>query len=292
MVLVIGGTGYVGTRITELFVRDNIDYSILDTKEDVHLNHYYVGNILDKDSLKTAVSMADTVLYLAGAHLSNYEQNYDFLIKGLLNCLELCREYHVKRFIYASNGAVYSNIDGRKTCVEEDDVCIEEGEKTYSSLICRAERLLQNEAERENMRCVILRIGEVYGPGIYNPCSKKSVSLLGDGSSVSSKIHITDFINILYKIILDSKIEGVFNICDCCPVEQITFYQYIKEHNRDFLIKRSEYDGTNERLYWSIFGLRTLNINMSNEKICKVLKYDYVYKTYREGLNSLFSDVG
>lgn len=292
MILVIGGNGYIGSEITRLFVKDNIDYSILDTKKGVHQDRCYVGNVLDKDSLRTAISMADTVLYLAGAHLSNYEQNFDFLIKGLLNCLELCREYHVKRFIYASNGAVYSDIDGRKICAEEDAVCSEEKKKTYSSLICKAERLLQNEAEREKMKCVILRIGEVYGQGIYNPCSKKSVSLLGNGSSVSSKIHIVDFINILYKIVLNSRIEGVFNICDCCPVAQITFYQYIKAHKKDFLIKLLKYDHMSERLYWSIFGLRTLNINMSNEKICKTLEYDFVYKTYREGLNSLFSDVG
>ena len=291
MILVIGGNGYIGSKITDLFERDNIDYSVLDIKKGVQQDHYYVGNVLNKDSLKTAISMAETVLYLAGAHLSNYEQNYNFLIKGLSNCLDLCREYHVKRFIYASNGAVYNDINVRKVYAEEDAICGEEKERTYVNLIRKAEWLLQNYAEREKMKCVILRIGEVYGSGIYNPCSKKSVSLLGDGSSVSSKIHITDLKNILYKIVIDSRIEGVFNICDCCPVEQFTFYQYIKEHKKDFLIKHLEYDHTSERLYWSVFGLRTFNVNMSNEKICKTLEYYFVYRTYREGLKSLFSDV-
>lgn len=291
MILVIGGNGYIGSQITGLFERDNIEYSVLDLKRGARKAQYYVGNVLNKDSLRTAISMADTILYLAGAHLSNYEQNCDFIIKGLSNCLELCREYRVKRFIYASNGAVYSDIGVRKVYAEEDTVCGEERERTYGSLIGRAERLLQAEAERGKMKCVILRLGEIYGPGIYNPCIKKSVTLLGDGRSMSSKIHTADLNNILYKIIVDFRIEGIFNICDCCPVEQLTFYQYIKEHNQDFLIKHSEYDHASERLYWSIFGLRTLDVNMTNEKICKTLEYDFVYKTYREGLNSLFSGV-
>lgn len=290
MILVIGGNGYIGSRITEKFLENNIPYRVLDTKQNCLKENCFVGNVLDKESLREAVSNADTIIYLAGAHLSNYEQNYDFLIHGLSNCLELCSEYQVKRIIYASNGAVYHDEGKTKVYTEDDKLYIDEEKREYSSLICKAEHMLLDASQLERMQCVILRIGEVYGPDTYNPCLKKSVSLLGNGKTVSSKIHITDLINMLYKIVVDTSIEGIFNVCDCHPVEQLDFHEYIQKHNLEFRIKNIEYDSSIERLYWSIFGLRTRNINMSNQKICEKLKYELIYKTYKEGLNSLFID--
>lgn len=292
MILIIGCGGYIGSRLAAhlldkgLSVRGFIlphEYrackSLIDRGLDCR-----IGDLTKTEDFRKICRNVDCVYYLAGGHFRTIQRTKEVYIDGMRRLLDALQYEQVCRFLYASNGAVYGNLNG-PFHREEEAV---QPKHPFGLIVREAEQLLLQEA---SFRPIILRIGEVYGSGKYNLFHYKTnhLTLLGNGQNYMSLIHEYDLLSLLVMApnCLDS---GIYNISDNFPVIQSEFYRKIEAICGHAFFKWIDQKGMPERILFSIHGLRSLSIKMSNQKIIKATNYKFRYPDYKVGLQKLWQD--
>lgn len=111
-IAVIGGSGFVGSKLIDLLVNQH-EYGIknIDKLPSISFPDLSVlGDVLDKDSLTTLLKDIDVVVLLAAEHrddVTPVAAYYDVNVGGLKNTLEAMKENNVSRLIFASSVAIY-----------------------------------------------------------------------------------------------------------------------------------------------------------------------------------------
>ena len=224
-VLVTGGCGYTGTRLTEaLLARTPHDVVVVDTQ--------WFGNYLTPNPRLT-VQAADlrntdaidfrgveTVFHLAGiandpaADLNPYA-SWDVNVLATMRLADRAARQGLKQLVFASSGSVYG-VASEPRVTEETVLCpISEYNKTKMV----AERVLLSYAG--SMVTTIIRPATVCGPSprmrldltvnllTMQALTKGSMTVLG-GSQVRPNIHIDDLVRV-YLFALDRRLAGVYN---------------------------------------------------------------------------------
>lgn len=109
-ILLIGGAGFVGTRLAEL-TKDQFKISILDKNQ----SHFFPelvekGDVRNLEDLQVALRDQETVILLAAEHrddVSPVSLYYDVNVQGVKNVLEAMDKNGVKNIIFTSSVAVY-----------------------------------------------------------------------------------------------------------------------------------------------------------------------------------------
>lgn len=117
-ILVIGGSGLVGSMITPYLKQDH-DITVFDLQapSDPELS-YHQGNITKFDDLANAMKGMEGLVYMAMGSLEwdtirGIETAYDINIKGIHLALKAAHEAGVKQAVYTSSMSVYSSLMGR-----------------------------------------------------------------------------------------------------------------------------------------------------------------------------------
>ena len=108
--VVIGGSGFVGTRLIELLKQEYLVQNI-DKRE----SHFYnditvIGDVRDQTSIARHLAGADVVVLLAAEHrddVSPISLYYDVNVQGMRNVLKSMEDNNVKRIVFTSSVAVY-----------------------------------------------------------------------------------------------------------------------------------------------------------------------------------------
>ncbi|MDE6252890.1 MAG: NAD(P)-dependent oxidoreductase [Lachnospiraceae bacterium] len=299
MILVTGCLGYIGNKIVRALLKEGYKVRGLVMKKQVKEAdelkelgmEVFIGDLLYEDSLTGIGEDIDIVFHLAGIHSSvkNMEELYVNGTKTLFRVLE-CSP--VRLIIFSSNASVYGSyiINNTVMTEEAEDLVIEH---PFAEITKNAEEVIKREAGKNNVKYIILRIGEVYGYNKYNLIKKAQhpFSMLGNGENYVSLIHIDDLINVLM-LCIDGLEEGVYNVCDSNPCVKKELFRYVAKLSNKYEPVWLDTNDIEERIMNSIHGLRMLSINMSNEKLCKRVGYKLLYKDYMEGLNSLLEYEG
>lgn len=282
-VLITGCTGYIGSRLVYEILSRGYHVRGLVQDKDVETEcvsdlkkrgmEVWIGDLTQSDSIKGIGKDANILVHLAGLH-STVDKMTDLYVNGTRNLLNEIDEKKIEKIIFSSSGAVYGD-RGSEILTEEVTL---EPKHPFGIISNNAEEIISNYGKkRANVDTIIFRIGEVYGPGIYNPFNRISfqgLSAFGDGTDYSSYIEIEDVINI-FMLAMNNKIEGIFNLVDDMPVPRREFYQSISDLSGGIPIKWVNMDTLPERIRLSIHGLRMLSIRMSNNKIKDVLNYHF-----------------
>lgn len=112
-VVIIGGSGFVGTRLIELLNREPEKYNVKNI--DLLPSHFYndqttIGDVRDFSRMKEALKGADLVVLLAAQHrddVSPVSLYYDTNVKGMEITLKAMEANDVKRLVFFSSVAVY-----------------------------------------------------------------------------------------------------------------------------------------------------------------------------------------
>ena len=235
-ILVTGGAGYVGCILVPKLLDKNYDVIVVDSMLygddglDSVKNHNNLkiinGDIRDKNLINNVTKKSDTVIHLAS--ISNdpsfdlnpvlgRQTNYD-AVKNLVN---LSKKNKVKRFIYASTGAVY----GVKKEPEVTEDLPLNPLTDYAKYKALGEKILLDEVN-DDFNGTVIRSSTVCG---YSPrqrldlvvnvltahaVNNRVITVFG-GEQKRPNIHIDDSTNCYIKLIEEEsdKINGeIFNI--------------------------------------------------------------------------------
>ena len=192
-VLLIGGSGFLGSHVADALSDAGYDVHILDISQSIWLRKdqkMIIGDILDHELVDRVVANCYAVYNFAAIADLNEAINrpldtIKINILGNGNILEACVRNKVKRFIYASTVYVNSREGGFYRCSKQaSEQYIEEYSKMYG------------------LDYTILRYGSLYGPrsdhhnGLWrivkNAIDTRKISYQGNSESMREYIHIED----------------------------------------------------------------------------------------------------
>jgi len=116
---ITGITGFVGRHLLAKISCEKFEINCLVLKGDKYIDKIeqknnlkiYEGDILNTDDIRKIFKGCDAIIHLAGLVANeNYDLNYRINFIGTKNCVDVCEQMNIKRFIYLSAvAAIYKN---------------------------------------------------------------------------------------------------------------------------------------------------------------------------------------
>ena len=192
-ILVIGGSGFLGSHVSDQLSEAGNKVRILDFVESPWLRpeqEMIVGDLLCEETVFDAVDGCNAVYNFAA--IADIEEAYDKPIEtakvnvlGNLILLEACRKAQVQRYVYASTLYVFSREGGFYRCSKQS-----------------AEHYVEEYQSAFGLDYTILRYGSLYGPrsdyrnGLWrivkNALDTGTVSYEGSSETMREYIHVED----------------------------------------------------------------------------------------------------
>lgn len=204
MILVTGGSGFIGSHLVKLLLDQGREVTVLDRyarEPRADGATVLLGDVRDKYAVMEAVGHVEGVIHLAGVlgtaetvryPMSSAEVN----VFGGLNVLEAATAYDVP-VVILGNGNYWMN-------------------NTYSITKNTVERFAHMYAEYREARAQVVRLMNVYGPGqvpaepyghsrvrkiipsfVCRALLGEPVEIYGDGSQIMDMVHVSDAVRVL-----------------------------------------------------------------------------------------------
>ena len=201
-VTVLGGSGFIGSHLSDYLSEMNYKVTIFDLKKSPWLKKgqkMIIGDTLNIKKLSSAIKGSDYVFNFAAlADMDSLKyraiDTVRFNILGTVNALEVSRKYKVKKFIHAST--IYANT--------------EEG-GFYGRSKKAAEDYVEEYQNRFNLKYSILRFGSIYGERagsdngirkiLENILFRKKLIYKGTKNSIRSYIYVKDAVKLCFRSI-------------------------------------------------------------------------------------------
>ena len=223
-VVVIGGSGFIGTNLIE-DLQQNERYDIVNI--DKALSKTYpsitrIADIRDKEKLGQVLDSNDWCVMLAAEHRDDVTPTslyFDVNVAGNKNIIDLLEKKKVQKIIFASTVAIYGL---NKPNPDEDFPAAPFND--YGESKWQAEGLLRSWYKRDadNRSLIILRPTVVFGPGnrgnVYNllrQIASRKFLMVGKGNNEKSMAYVKNITGFMkYCIEKDMRGYHVFNYAD------------------------------------------------------------------------------
>ncbi len=227
-ILITGGTGMIGHRLTELLLAKGHKVSYLSRKKDKLPNIEVFQWDIQKGYIEEgALEKADYVVHLAGAGIADErwsDERKKEIIDSRIAPIELINNYlqekniQLKGFISASAIGIYGGDTG--------DVRLDESSVLGNDFLAECTKLWEIHAKKikNAARIVSIRIGIVLSekggalPKLIQPIRLGFGAALGNGKQFMSWIHVDDLCGVFVKAIEDEKMQGAYNAVAPNPV--------------------------------------------------------------------------
>lgn len=233
-VVLIGGTGFIGTNLAIKLSEDN-DVTIIDKCEEyfqtlrgINIPASFIVGRFDKDAdFDSQVRGQDIVYHLASTIIpgdSNQNIGDEMESNVLVTCklLDACVRQHVKKVIFlSSGGAVY----GKKGTNPVSEDMVTYPISSYGLQKVAIEKLLYLYRYQYGLDYRIIRLANPYGPYqrpngrlgvvttfVYNAITSGELKVYGDGSIVRDFIYIDDAVKGIIKIATGENELRVYNL--------------------------------------------------------------------------------
>jgi UDP-glucose 4-epimerase len=204
-VLVTGGSGFIGRHVVAALRAEGHEVSVVDRVAWTEAGVRAVTGELEDPGVRSEAVAAgtDAVVHLAAetsvlGSVERPELVHRVNVDVTAALLELCRQRDVPTFAMASTNAVVGDVSG--TMSEEVPLA---PLTPYGATKAAAEMLLSGYAGAYGLRTPVLRLTNVYGPGMRHKDSLiprlmraaadgSSVQVYGDGLQRRDLVHVTD----------------------------------------------------------------------------------------------------
>ena len=224
--LIIGGTGFIGARLTERFVKGGeqvVCFDLYPNYEKVsHLGDLvkvvtgdvtrieHIVEVIQEFEIKRIVNLAAVLVAESEAHLYGALQ-INFM--GMNNVFESARMLGVKRVVYASSIAVYGlQSSFGEEPITEEAIC--QPTTAYGAHKLWTEFMASKYIENHNMNITGLRIAAVSGPGRKTGISAWTSTYVDRpavGKSVEIPLRSNQKLLVTY---VDDTAETFFRMCE------------------------------------------------------------------------------
>jgi len=196
-VLILGGSGFIGTCLADLLTRHSLSVRIADVKVSEKFPQLCLNcDVTDLSSVKQAVTGSGAIVNLAAEHrddVSPRSRYRDVNVQGAVHVCEAATLAGVKKIIFTSSVAVYGF---QPHAVSEDGPF--EPFNEYGKTKLQAEAVYIAWAEEDPSRSlVIVRPTVVFGEGnrgnvynLLNQIAKGRFLMVGAGTNVKSMAYV------------------------------------------------------------------------------------------------------
>ena len=238
--LVTGGTGFIGSNISNLLVKKKYKVKIFDNNSRGKISkiqkfkkeiRFIKGDIRNKKSLFKALKNTDAVIHLAYVNGTKYfyskpVQILEIAIKGMLNVIDGCIKNNIKELYLASSSEVYQTPNKIPTD-ESESLKIPDifnPRYSYGGGKILAELMGIHYGKKYFKKLIIFRPHNVYGKDMGNEhvipefierfkkLKGNKFKIQGTGNEIRSFIYIDDFVDAFDKILKKGKHLNIYNI--------------------------------------------------------------------------------
>jgi dTDP-glucose 4,6-dehydratase len=238
-ILLTGGSGFIGTNLTNYLFHKHPDYTIINfspyrtgsramnvARFQTNPNYIYVDGVIENELalVRTFGLGVDVVVNLAGqTHIDRSLQTPGSLISanvlGAQMVLDMARKFSVKRVIQISSAEVYGPINKGSDVSETYRLA---PVNPYGASKVATELITQSYHQTFGMDTIITRCSNNYGQYqtpeklmplvITNALLNRPIPLYGDGEQMRDWLHIDDHCSALDAIIHNGVPGSVYNI--------------------------------------------------------------------------------
>ncbi|GAB3266855.1 TIGR01777 family oxidoreductase [Larkinella harenae] len=249
-VLITGGTGVIGRRLTQLLLQQGFHVSLLSRsaakKNDPNVTVYQWD--IEKGHIDPqAILTADYIIHLAGAAIADErwtDERKQQIMESRTQSTNLLAgalrsgKHHVQSFVSSSAIGYYGGDTGDRPLTESS-----EGGSDFIAQVVRAWERSIDEVAALGIRTVKLRTGIVLTmeggalPKLVQPIRLGLGAPLGSGQQYLSWIHIDDLCRMYIQAITDERWQGIYNAVADRPVTNAAFTrQIVQILNKPFFL--------------------------------------------------------
>ena len=220
MIVLIGGSGFIGSYLATKFQQNKISFKILDIK----INPKFTDltkkvDIRDKSTLIEHIPMNATIINLAAAHRDDekIEDYYLVNVQGAKNICEVSKIKNCKKIIFFSSVAVYG-----RTTPYADELSITKPNNYYGKSKKVAEEIYINWMnEAVDNQLTIIRPTVVFGKfnrgNVYNLISqiyRGPFFMVGNGKNIKSLAYVENLVGFTLYLLSSKKKYSLHNYVD------------------------------------------------------------------------------
>jgi len=217
-ILIIGGSGFIGTRLVDELVKENHEIIIYDkVKSTKYPEISIVGDIRNKEDLINSCDGVNVIYNLAAEHADNVTPlslYYDVNVIGSQNVVEAAKAKSIKNIIFTSSVAIYGLNRGTPS---EDMEALPFNE--YGRTKWEAEKVfLEWQKNDKNYNLQIVRPAVVFGEenrgnvyNLINQISSGKFAMIGNGENKKSMGYVGNIAKFLCELKSSDKKLDIFN---------------------------------------------------------------------------------
>ena len=252
VMLITGGSGFIGSHVVRALVSDGFSVRVLDKlKPPSDEIEWFKGDLLNKEHVYDAMQDVDTVFHLgavADVNVAVTDPEGCLAVNemGTLNLLRACSGREVERIILASSVWVYGKAEGAVT--EETPVPLPSD--MYTKTKIGQEHLVYSWCQSHPLAYTILRYDIPYGPGmrmnmaiaafVRRAMRKEPITIYGDGQQGRCWIFVTDLAYAHCLALSEAAKNQILNIAGSEFVTISEIVDILKETFGEFPINRAE----------------------------------------------------
>lgn len=115
MITIIGGSGFIGTRLSDQLTKENIEFKIVDiAKSEKYPEKWVFGDVTKPESLLEPLKNSSVIINLAAQHKDNVHPislYYEVNVDGAKNVCNVAEQLNIKHIVFTSSVAVYGFVE-------------------------------------------------------------------------------------------------------------------------------------------------------------------------------------